>query len=103
MFCVKRSMAIAFAAATILGAALPTLAQQPPAAAAAPAAQDDPARMDRDGKKICGYDLMTESERSGYKSTMYFTKDIKDRDTIRAESCVRMKKRAAEKGVKIDE
>ena len=65
--------------------------------------QSNPEQFDRDGKHICGYSVMTESERGGYRSMMHNTKELADRDTIRAENCKAMRKRAQEKGVPLDE
>ena len=63
----------------------------------------DPARIDRDGKKICGYDLMNDSERAGYRNMMHQTKALADRDEIRVDHCARMRTRAKERGVPADE
>jgi hypothetical protein len=67
------------------------------------AAQTDSVRIDRDGKKICGYDLMNDSERGGYRNIMHQTKALADRDEIRADHCARMRARAKERGVSLDE
>jgi hypothetical protein len=98
----RKSIAIAALAAVGAIASVAVQAEEPTPAAAT-SAQNDPARIDRDGKRICGFDLMTDSERAGHKSQMYFTKDIKDRDAIRADHCARMRKRAEERGVKFEE
>jgi hypothetical protein len=94
---------VALVALTMLGAmtSFAALAEEP--SDTAKSVQSDPARLDRDGKRVCGFELMTDSERGGYKSQMYFTKDIKDRDAIRADHCARMRKRAEERGVKLEE
>jgi hypothetical protein len=63
----------------------------------------DPARIDRDGKKICGFDLMNDSEKGGYKNMMHQTKSLADRDEIRVDHCARMKARAKERGVPAEE
>jgi len=63
----------------------------------------DPATIDRDGKRICGYELMTDSERGGHRSMLHSTKSIADRDAIRDDLCTRMQKRAQEKGVKLEQ
>ncbi len=68
-----------------------------------PSSQSDPKQLDRDGKHICGYNLMSDSERAGMKSMMHNTKELADRDTIRMENCKAMRKRAQEKGVALDE
>ena len=75
-------------------------AADPPAAVTL---QSNPEQFDRDGKHICGWSLMSESERAGYKSMMHNTKELADRENIRAESCKSMKKRAQDKGVPLDE
>jgi hypothetical protein len=64
-------------------------------AADPPAAQADPT-IDVDGQKICGYDLMNDSEKAGYRNVMHKTKVRADRDEIRMYHCENMKKRAAE-------
>jgi len=61
--------------------------------------QTDAARIDRDGKHICGYDLMSDTERGGYRNMMHQTKSQEDRDAIRADHCARMRARAKERGV----
>ena len=66
-----------------------------PAAAAAP--------PDREGKKVCGWTLMNESERGGYKNIMHQTKELADRDGIRTDHCARMQARAKERGVPAEE
>ena len=53
--------------------------------------------IDVDGQKICGYDLMNDSEKAGYRNLMHKTKVRADRDEIRMYHCEAMKKRAAEK------
>jgi len=63
----------------------------------------NPEQFDRDGKHICGYSVMTDPERGGYRSIMHNTKDPADRDAIREENCKVMRKRAQEKGVPLDE
>jgi len=63
----------------------------------------DPARIDRDGKKICGFDLMSESEKGGYRNMLHQTKSLTDRDEIRVDHCARMRARAKERGVPADE
>lgn len=59
--------------------------------------------VDRDGKVIYGYKLMTDTELGGYRSQLFFIKSLEDRDAVRAEHRKAMDKRAAERGVKIDE
>jgi hypothetical protein len=76
-------------------------AADPPASAVTP--ENHPEQFDRDGKHICGWSVMTESERGGYKSMMHNTKELADRDNIRAEYCKTMRKRAQDKGVPFDE
>jgi hypothetical protein len=71
--------------------------------AAAAAKQYPPEEVDRDGKHIVGYSLMTESERAGYKSTLHFMKALADRDDFRKTHRASMAKRAKEKGVPLEE
>jgi hypothetical protein len=74
-------------------------------AADAPAAtgQVPPEQLDRDGKRIVGYELMTDSERAGYRSTLFFMKTLPERDAFRAEHLESMKKRAKERGVTLQQ
>jgi hypothetical protein len=60
-------------------------------------------QVDRDGKVIYGYALMNTTELGGYRSQLHFMKTIEERDAARAEHRKLMDKRAAERGVKIDE
>jgi hypothetical protein len=78
-------------------------ADQTAAPAAAAATKPPPEEMDRDGKHIVGYDLMTESERAGYRSTLFFMKTLPERDAFRAQHLDSMKKRAKERGVTLKE
>jgi hypothetical protein len=73
-------------------------ADAPPATAQIP-----PEQLDRDGKRIVGYELMTESERAGYRSTLFFMKTLPERDAFRAQHLESMKKRAKEKGVTLQQ
>lgn len=57
------------------------------------AEQTDPT-IDIDGQKICGWDLMNDSEKAGYRNIMHKTKVRADRDEIRRYHCLDMKKRA---------
>ncbi len=82
--------------------AVPTFAEEPIPAARAPT-QATVAPLDRDGKRICGYELMNDSERGGHRSMLHATKLLEDRDAIRADQCTRMQKRAEERGVKLQE
>jgi hypothetical protein len=75
----------------------------PPAASAAPTPAENPQMFDRDGKRIVGFELMSESERAGYRSMMFSIKDPAARDQARAEHRKAMLKRAAERGVKLQE
>jgi hypothetical protein len=59
--------------------------------------------LDREGKPIYGAELMTESEISGLKSMLFSIKDPKDREDARAAHRKAMDKRAAERGVKVQE
>jgi hypothetical protein len=60
--------------------------------------QPDPAQLDRDGKRICGYHLMTDSERGGHRAMLHATKSLADRDAVRAEHCKAMRARAEQRG-----
>jgi hypothetical protein len=86
-----------------LGAMGPVTAEEPTPTTSQAAAQADPREFDRDGKHICGYDLMTDSERSGHRSQLHFTKSMEDRDAIRKDLCDRMRVRAQERGVPFKE
>jgi hypothetical protein len=96
----KRASIYTISAVFLLLCSFGAYAADPPAAVTP---QSNPEQFDRDGKHICGYSLMTESERGGYKSMMHNTKELADRDNIRAEYCNSMRKRAQEKGVPLDE
>lgn len=100
-----RTVTFVKAAALVMsmGALSPALAEEPFPVAAQATAQPDPREFDRDGKHICGYDLMTESERSGHRSQLHFTKSLEDRDAIRKDLCERMRARAKERGVPFKE
>ena len=92
--------------ASIIVAAMLVCGASASFAADAPApvtAQSNPEQFDRDGKHICGYSVMTDPERGGFRSIMHNTKTLEDRDLIRAENCKAMRKRAQEKGVPLDE
>jgi hypothetical protein len=78
-------------------------AEEPNANSAAPTRQVDPAQIDRDGKRICGFSLMSDSERGGYKNIMHKTKELADRDEIRVDHCSRMRARAKDRGVPVEE
>ncbi|MDP9130477.1 MAG: hypothetical protein M3N35_08835 [Candidatus Binatota bacterium] len=60
-------------------------------------------QIDRDGKVIYGYQLMNATELGGYRSQLHFMKTLEERDAARAEHRKLMDKRAAERGVKLDE
>ena len=62
--------------------------------AAEPAAEQADPTIDIDGQKICGWDLMNDSEKAGYRNIMHKTKVRADRDEIRRYHCLDMKKRA---------
>jgi hypothetical protein len=87
---------------TTLGGALTAQAADTPTATTN-ATQSNPAMFDRDGKRICGFELMTESELAGHRSQLHMTKTIEDRDAIRVEQCKAMRKRAQERGVELKE
>ena len=103
-------MAVRFRSTLLVGALASlglgiAFAETPPAtqATAQADAQAHPELYDRDGKRICGYELMSDSERAGHKSQLHATKAVEDRDAIRVELCKSMKKRAQERGVKLQE
>lgn len=85
----------------LLASSTLVMAEEPTRSAVTP--QSHPERFDRDGKYICGYNLMSESERGGHRSQLHFTKSLEDRDAIRKDLCERMRKRAQERGVPLDE
>ena len=87
-----------FSAALLMSLSVP--AEDPTPAAGTPAS--DAARIDRDGKRICGFTLMSDTERGGYRNMMHQTKALEDRDAIRADHCARMRARAKERGVEAD-
>jgi len=95
------SVAWKIAAVLLACGASAAFAADTPAAAVTP--QSNPEQFDRDGKHICGFSVMTESERGGYRSMLHNTKDLADRDEIRTENCKAMRKRAQDKGVPLDE
>lgn len=68
--------------------------------AAEPAAEQTDPTIDMDGQKICGWDLMNDSERAGYRNIMHKTKVRADRDEIRMYHCADMKKRAEAQAAK---
>ena len=63
----------------------------------------DEVQIDRDGKQVCGWNLMSESERGGYKNIMHQTKDLADRDVIRVDHCARMQARAVARSAPTEE
>jgi hypothetical protein len=87
---------------TLLAFAAANAADQAPAASGTPT-QATPAPVDRDGKPIFGYELMTDQERGGYRSTLHFMKTLAERDEFRAQHRGAMLKRAKEKGVTLKE
>ncbi len=104
MFVSVKRIAAIVAAGMLVTLALPAVQAQtkdpaPPVAGT----RSDPARIDRDGNYICGWELMNDSERAGHKSQLHFNKDIKDRNDIRKAHCDNMRKRAKEKNVALDE
>jgi hypothetical protein len=76
-----------------MGSLMPIASAEEPTPAQTPA---DPT-IDRDGQRICGYDLMNDSEKAGYRNIMHKTSARADRDEIRTAHCEAMKKRAQEK------
>jgi len=63
----------------------------------------DPRMFDRDGKRIVGFELMSDTEIAGYRALLFSIKDPVARDQARAEHKKAMEKRAAERGVKLQE
>jgi hypothetical protein len=89
--------------ALALGAmSIATMAEEPNMATSS-AKQTAEVQIDRDGKQVCGWNLMSESERGGYKNIMHQSKELADRDAIRADHCARMRARAKERGVPAEE
>jgi hypothetical protein len=78
-------------------------AEEPNANIAAAKQSTETVQIDRDGKKVCGWNLMNDSERGGYKNIMHQTKELADREAIRADHCARMQARAKERGVAVEE
>ena len=96
----SKLIALSVSLALSLGSMIATAEEPNPKPAAT---QPDPVKIDRDGKKICGFDLMNDSERGGYRNMMHQTKALADRDAIRVDHCARMKERAQQRGVPLDE
>ena len=65
--------------------------------------ETDPQRFDREGKLIVGYELMSDTERSGYRALLFAIKDPVAREQARAAHRQAMETRAAERGVKLQE
>lgn len=63
----------------------------------------DQRMFDRDGKRIVGFELMSDTEIAGYRALLFSIKDPVARDQARAEHKKAMEKRAAERGVKLQE
>lgn len=103
MFQVKKFISVTLATISIGAMTNFPVQAEEPSLSTSVANQNDPARIDRDGKRICGYELMNDSERGGHRSMLHATKALEDRDAIRADLCKRMQKRADEKGVKLDQ
>lgn len=72
-----------------------------PTTATTPNPTDNPRMFDRDGKRIVGFELMSETEISGLRSLLFSIKDPALRDQAREEHRKAMEKRAAERGVKL--
>jgi hypothetical protein len=88
--------------ATLMGT--PCFAETPPdtkPAATTPTAHVH--EVDREGKPIYGCELMSETEISGMRSMLFSIKDSAARDEARASHRKAMDKRAAERGVKIEQ
>jgi hypothetical protein len=73
------------------GLTAPTVSQATP----------DPRTLDREGKPIYGFELMSETEVSGFRSLLFSIKDPAAREEARAAHRKAMDKRAAERGVTI--
>jgi len=89
---------------TLVGA--PAFAEEPASKSEQPTTTtpaDNPRMYDRDGKRIPGYELMTETEINGYRALMFSIKDPAAREEARQEHRKAMEKRAAERGVKLQE
>jgi hypothetical protein len=83
---------------------LSAFAEEPfSAVSSTPSAAVDPQRLDRDGKPIYGFELMTETEVGGLRSLLFSIKDPLAREEARAAHRKAMDKRAAERGVKIQQ
>ena len=77
-------------------------AEEPVSAAAIAApTTPDPQTLDREGKPIYGFELMSDTEVSGLRSLLFSIKDPVAREEARANHRKAMDKRAAERGVKI--
>ena len=98
-----RSTLFSVLAVLCLGSFSIASAEEPNANKAPAATQVDPAQIDRDGKKICGFSIMSDSERGGYRNLMHKSAKLEDRDAIRADHCARMRERAKERGVPFEE
>lgn len=93
----------------VLHAAIPAVmlvgsvatAEEPNVTASVTSPAADPRALDREGKPIYGFELMSETEVSGLKSLLFSIKDPVARDAARAEHRKAMDKRAAERGVTI--
>ena len=77
------------------------VAEEPGVTAATVSPTVDPRTLDREGKPIYGFELMSESEVSGFRSLLFSIKDPAARDEARAAHRKAMDKRAAERGVTI--
>ena len=63
----------------------------------------DPRMLDREGKPIYGFELMSETEVGGFRALLFSIKDPVAREEARAAHRKAMDKRAAERGVTIKE
>src|SRR5687767_3606794 len=95
----SRFSAAACAGALLLALAttLPAHAEEParsPTATTTPTPAENPQMFDREGKRIIGFELMSESEVSGYRSLLFSIKDPAAREQARAEHRKAMEKRA---------
>lgn len=103
---VRISAAVCAGTVLLTLATAPARAEEPAAsltAPSAPAATENPRALDREGKRIVGFELMSETEVAGYRSLLFSIRDPAAREQARAEHRKAMEKRAAERGVKLQE
>lgn len=78
-------------------------AEEPAKSPTATTPAANPQMLDREGKRIIGFELMSETEIAGYRSLLFSIRDPAAREQARAEHRKAMEKRAAERGVKLQE